>query len=48
MMKENISIKREIQKMQELNNNTKLSSSATTGKFDSAKIYFNTLLLGKT
>lgn len=39
MMKENIIIKREIQKMHELYN-TSLSSDATTGKVDSAKIYF--------
>lgn len=38
-MKENIIIKREIQKMHELYS-TNLSSGATTGKFDSAKIYF--------
>ena len=46
-MKENISIKREIQKIHGLYN-TNLSSGATTGKSDSAKIYFVTLLLEKS
>ena len=43
-MKENIIIKREIQKMYELYN-TNLSSGATTGKCDSAKTCFDLLLI---